>query len=61
MELFQEQRHIFSFKVVLVLEGLKTIKLLTINLKDQTMSVLRKTSQGSEVEKVFHEAYLLQI
>jgi len=46
---------------VLVLEGLKTIKLLTINLKDQTMSVLRKTSQGSEVEKVFHEAYLLQI
>ena len=49
------------FKVVLVLEGVQTLKHLAINLLELTMTVMKKTETGYVVEKVFPDSHLLQI
>lgn len=61
VQYFQGKKSVPVFKVVLVLEGVQTLKHLAINLLEQTMTVMKSTLTGFVVEKVFPETHLLQI
>jgi hypothetical protein len=61
IQYFGGKKSIPLFKVVLVLEGVQTLKHLAINLLELTMTVMKQTATGYVVEKVFPETHLLEI
>ena len=59
--LFAAMQPLVFGQVVLVLEGVQTLKHLAINLLELTMTIMKKTENGYVVEKVFPDSHLLQI